>query len=314
MTVTTTAHRDAGCGWWSTDTVRCVDSDPDGDGSRRAGSDSGADQACGTTEHPTILCLHGIGSSSASFAPQLSGLWPAYRVVAWDAPGYGGSPDPPGPPGMAGYAAAAAAVIRRIGHPVHLVGVSWGGVIALEVACRAGDLLRSITVIGASRGSGRDRRAAAAIEERVAALAGAGPQAFAAARAPGLVSPGSPPELVASVARIMAGAVRLPGYAYAAQAMAATDLTGRLGGVGVPALVVWGEHDGVTGRAEGEAIARELPGAVTVSVVGAGHLANQERPAATNAWIASFVDIADRLAHDPAEPGAARPAHQGGTP
>lgn len=44
------------------------------------------------TEGPLLLCLHGIGSSSAAFAPQLEGLAPYARVIAWDAPGYAKSP------------------------------------------------------------------------------------------------------------------------------------------------------------------------------------------------------------------------------
>lgn len=314
MTMTTSAL--VGWGTWSTSAVRCVDTDAVDDGrryvGRRDGSDS-RDVARGVPGRPVIFCLHGIGSSSASFGPQLSGLWPGHRVVAWDAPGYGGSPDPLEPPGMAGYAVAAADVIRRIGRPVHLVGTSWGGVIALEVARTSKDLLRSVIVIGASCGSGRDRRSAAAMEARAAALAEAGPEAFAATRAPGLVSPGAPPELVESVARVMASDVRLRGYTYATQAMAATDLTDSLGAVEVPALVIWGEHDTVTGRPEGEVIARRVTGAVSVSVAGAGHLANQERPDAVNAWIASFIEIADRLSYEPTEVAGSGAVHQGGT-
>ena len=48
-------------------------------------------------EGPALLCLHGVGSSAASFAPQFDDLAGEYRVVAWDAPGYAQSEDPAGP-------------------------------------------------------------------------------------------------------------------------------------------------------------------------------------------------------------------------
>src|SRR5438067_13940226 len=39
---------------------------------------------------PALVCLHGIGSSSASWLFQLESL-AGYRIIPWDAPGYGGS-------------------------------------------------------------------------------------------------------------------------------------------------------------------------------------------------------------------------------
>jgi len=39
---------------------------------------------------PALVLLHGIGSSSASWLFQLESL-AGYRLIAWDAPGYGGS-------------------------------------------------------------------------------------------------------------------------------------------------------------------------------------------------------------------------------
>ncbi|SRR5579884_1603909 len=42
-----------------------------------------------------LVLLHGIGSSARSRRHQLTGLSDAFSVIAWDAPGYGGSDDPP---------------------------------------------------------------------------------------------------------------------------------------------------------------------------------------------------------------------------
>ena len=40
---------------------------------------------------PPLVCLHGIGSGSASWAAQLEALAARFDVIAWDTPGYGGS-------------------------------------------------------------------------------------------------------------------------------------------------------------------------------------------------------------------------------
>ena len=41
---------------------------------------------------PLLLFLHGLGGNRHSFDHQLQALSGSYRCVAWDAPGYGGSP------------------------------------------------------------------------------------------------------------------------------------------------------------------------------------------------------------------------------
>jgi 3-oxoadipate enol-lactonase len=150
----------------------------------------------------TVLCLHGIGSSSRSFAPQLNGFPPRARVVAWDAPGYGLSADPGASLGLEDYVAAIETAIERIGAgPVHLLGVSWGGVLACAFALQHRQLVRGLILADASAGSGVDAGAAASMRERTKQLEEAGPEAFARQRAPKLVSESASPELVEEVAR-----------------------------------------------------------------------------------------------------------------
>ncbi|MFC7307220.1 alpha/beta fold hydrolase [Streptomyces monticola] len=237
------------------------------------------------------MCLHGIGSSSAAFAHQLADLSTVARVVAWDAPGYAASPDPQAAPGLDGYADTAAELIRERGGRAHVIGVSWGGVIALRLAARHPDLVAGLVIADSSRGSGTDQGRAEGMRRRAAELEASGAQEFAAARAPRLLSPDAPDGLVRAVTRTMAASVRLPGYAWAAETMAATDLTPDLARIDVPALVLCGEHDTVTGVEESQRIAGLLPRGVFVILAGAGHLANQEQPAAFNDWVRAQLRI-----------------------
>lgn len=241
---------------------------------------------------PVVACLHGIGSSGASFAGQVAGLSRDHRVVAWDAPGYANSADPAGPPGLSGYVTAAARLIADLA-PVHLVGVSWGGVIGCQLALTHPRLLRSLILIDASRGSGREQAKAAAMRRRGAELAEQGACPLAAQRAPRLLSSAASPALVARVRDNMARSIRLPGYGYAAESMAEADLEARLGEIRVPTLVMCGELDRVTGPVESTAIAAAIPGAAYVPIQGAGHLANQERESLVNAWIRAFVRVTE---------------------
>ncbi|MFD0510810.1 alpha/beta fold hydrolase [Streptomyces aureus] len=141
---------------------------------------------------PLLLCLHGIGSSSAAFAPQLAELSAYVRVVAWDAPGYAKSPDPEGPLDLDGFADAAAELIRERGGRAHVLGVSWGGVIALRLAARHPDLVESLVVADSSAGSGTDPAKAEGMRARAAELAELGPRAFAEGAGRGSCPAGRP--------------------------------------------------------------------------------------------------------------------------
>ncbi|ATL26500.1 alpha/beta fold hydrolase [Streptomyces formicae] len=244
---------------------------------------------------PLLLCLHGIGSSSAAFAPQLAELSAYVRVIAWDAPGYAKSPDPAHPLDLDGFADAAAEVIRAHGTSAHVLGVSWGGVIALRLAARHPELVDSLIVADSSAGSGTDPAKAEGMRRRAAELAELGPREFAERRGPRLLSPDAPPELVRRVVDTMAASVRLPGYAYAAEAMAAADLRAELPAVSAPSLVLCGDQDRVTGVGASQVLAGALHKTAYVIVKDAGHLANQEQPERFDAWVLSHLRITDRL-------------------
>ncbi|MEA5453753.1 alpha/beta fold hydrolase [Sinomonas sp. JGH33] len=245
---------------------------------------------------PTVLCLHGIGSSSAAFRPQIEALGREFRFLAWDAPGYAASADPEAPLDLDAYADAAAAVVReRADHPVHVLGVSWGGVIATRLALRHPDLVRSLILADSSRGSGQSAEQAAAMRSRGDELRRLGPDQFATARGPRLVTPAASAELVDRVVATMRDAVRLPGYAHAVESMAATDHTDDLPRLLVPTLVLCGDGDTVTGVSESQALAGGIRDAVFVTLHDAGHLANQEAPETFNAWLSCFVHIIERL-------------------
>lgn len=246
---------------------------------------------------PAVLMLHGIGGSADSFTPQFAELAGSLRLIAWDAPGYGRSEDPQRPLDLDDYADAAAEVIREhCGEAgAHVFGMSWGGVIATRLTLRHPDLIRSLLLGSSTVGSGTTPAIADAMRSRAAELARSGPAAFAAQRAPRLLSSSAPTELVERATAIMAESIRLPGYGYAAESMAATDHSPDLPKIDIPTLVLCGDEDTVTGTPASQALAGGIPGAVFVTIHGAGHLANQERPEAFNAWTESFIQITERL-------------------
>src|SRR5215471_18937169 len=83
---------------------------------------------------PPLVLLHGIGSNSRSWSRQLATLSTDFKVVAWDAPGYGRSSDPPSiAPSMRFYAESLRGLLETLDlRKIFLLGHSTGGVIAQE--------------------------------------------------------------------------------------------------------------------------------------------------------------------------------------
>ena len=247
-------------------------------------------------EGQAIVFLHGIGSSRHSFNRQLDYFTSKYLCICPDAPGYGDSADPAKPlANMDDFAAIYEAALKQYA-PVVLVGVSFGGVLAARIASRSQIDVSALVLADSSRGSGVDPQRSAAMNERMAALRNDGNEAFAAARAPRLLSPAAEPSLVATVAANMASAIRLPGYGYAAAAMASTDNTSQLAQIHCPTLVLVGEHDMICPPSESQKLAALIPGASYCELPGAGHLSNQEVPNQFNQAIETF--LAEHLTAD----------------
>lgn len=239
-----------------------------------------------------VLLLHGIGGSSESFTDHLTAWSGRHQVFAWDAPGYGESRDPADTIGMSGYADVVAGVLDGLGlSSVHLVGVSWGGVIATRAALLHPDRVRSLVLADSTRGSGTSPESAARMRARVGELSRLGAAEFARRRGPRLTAPGADPAVTRRVASIMSG-LRIPGYTAAVRSMADTDHGDALAHISVPTLVVVGEYDRVTGVPESHLLAAGIPGA-RLKIVPGGHAAHQEHPEPFSRAVLPFLSSVD---------------------
>jgi 3-oxoadipate enol-lactonase len=240
--------------------------------------------------HPEkLLLLHGIGSNSRSFAAQLADLGDAFDVVAWDAPGYGASSDPAADFSMADFAAAAAALLDALGwQSAHVLGHSFGGVIAQMLYGRQPARVRSLILADTNAGSGSMPDASERTQRRLRDLERLDPRGLAERRAPALLTPHAPAELVQTLIDIMSE-VRPMGYAAAARAMGATDLRDQLRGIRVPSLVLHGERDTVIPPNIAMELATAIPSAKLVLLPGAGHASNQQAPEAYNRAVREFI-------------------------
>jgi pimeloyl-ACP methyl ester carboxylesterase len=99
-----------------------------------------------------VLMLHGgISDSEMLLDPLEPALGERFRILAFDRRGHGRTADSDGPFHYDDMATESIAAIEKlIGGPAHLVGWSDGGNVALLVALRRPDLVRSLVLVGAN--------------------------------------------------------------------------------------------------------------------------------------------------------------------
>jgi len=273
-----------------------------------------------------VALLHGFAGSGRDLAPLVEALATRHRVLAIDLVGHGRSEAPrrDAPYAMERCVAQVAGVLEATGAvPAHLFGYSMGGRVALGVAARRPDVVRSLALLGASAGlekpeeRDRRRRDDAALARRiekdgVAAFARAwGEQPLFASQRTRL-SPAARDALharrLANRAHGLAGALR--GMGTGEQA----PLHDALPGIDVPVWIGHGADD-----AKFAAIARELaariPRAECCAVPAAGHAAHLENPDAVLRALEDFLArAAGGRAPFTAGPYATRPpSERGGT-
>ncbi|MET9270747.1 alpha/beta hydrolase [Kribbella sp. NPDC003557] len=241
---------------------------------------------------PALVLLHGGWSDGRAWRPQLAGLADRFDVIAWDAPGCGGSDDPPGEMTMADYADDLAALLAVLGvESADLCGLSFGGGLALAVWERHPRLVRSLILAGAYagwKGSLPPDEAAARIR-RVRAEVDRPPEEWLDGYLPTFFDGPVPPGTLELVRTMMLES-RRAGMLPMLSAFAESDLNAVLPTIAVPTLLLWGENDQ---RAPVGTVAAALrsaiPGAELVVLPAVGHETNLQAPEAFNAEVRRFL-------------------------
>lgn len=243
---------------------------------------------------PPLVLLHGIGSAAASFRYQLAGLSGQFRVIAWDAPGYGAStPLTSQHPDASPYAAALDAWLGALGiDRCHLVGHSLGTLIAARFAAEQPKRAVSLTLASIATGHGRllplERQRLLA--RRLDDLAGLGAHGMAAKRGPRLLGPEATEAMRRMVVEIMAR-IRPEGYAPAAHMLSIGDIAADLARLPsrLPVQIIVGDADVITPPAVCLEIAAGCRAAPVRIIPGAGHALYLEKPQEFNRLLADFV-------------------------
>jgi pimeloyl-ACP methyl ester carboxylesterase len=240
---------------------------------------------------PAVVMLHGyIGDGPATWRDQLDRLADVCTVVAWDAPGAGASSDPPEPFGMADYADCLAGFVDAIGlDRPHLVGLSFGGALAIEFVRRHPGVARSLVIVSGYAGwagslpadVGRQRLAQALTISELT------PAEFVDLLLPTMFAV---PPAPAAVERFTDSVRAFHPRGFRAMARAsAEDLRPALPTIDVPTLLVYGDRDVRAPLAVAEHLHASIAGSTLTVLPGLGHVCNLEAPEPFNevlrAWL-----------------------------
>lgn len=237
-----------------------------------------------------VLLLHGLGSSSRDWRFQVPAFEPWHRLLLVDLPGHGATARPARGVTVTSMARAVEGLLAAVEEvPLHVVGLSLGGCVALELALNAPGRVRSLTLVNSfarlPRPSGPHARRLLVR----ALLLGTAPMSLVAAH----VARGLFPHAHQDDLRRMAAASlqRTSRRAYVAGALALVrfDARARLGAVRGPALVVTGADDQTVPPPVQAALAGGIPGARHEVVPDSGHLTPADQPTVFNRLVLEFL-------------------------
>ena len=244
-----------------------------GSGARMSGSGPSRVSGSGPSgSGPSVVLIHGAGGNASTWVPTLA-AWSGLDLWCPSLPGRGHGC----PVATVGEAAAwlgsflaAAGLVRPI-----VVGHSFGGAIALELALDQPDALAAVVMVS----SGARLRVAPAILEAAAAATPKHPLSTRFA-----FGPATDDGLIRAYDRL---AARTPPEAALAdwRACDGFDRLTSLAALRCRALVVYGDADVLTPSKYQRLLVNALPDADCVEVSGAGHMLPWERPGALAAAV-----------------------------
>ncbi len=227
---------------------------------------------------PPVLLIQGVGLHGDGWRPQVDALAERYRLLTFDNRGVGRS-QPAGEISVERMARDALALMDAQGwDSAHVAGHSLGGPVALEMALRAPERVRSLALLCTFARGGDAARSLRMMWIGLRTQVGTRRM-----RRHAFLEIILPPELLAGADRDALAAELVPLFGHdlgdsepvtrrQLAAMRAYDAAPRLGQLaGIPTLVVSAEHDPIAPPALGRALAAGIPGARHVEIARASH-------------------------------------------
>jgi 3-oxoadipate enol-lactonase len=236
-----------------------------------------------------IVFIHGLGSSACDWEMQVPVFSKQYQVVTFDLRGHGKSGKPRGPYSISLFSTDTAELITGLGlAPTHVVGISLGGMIALQLAVSAPDLVKSLTVVNAGpEFVVRTAKEYLQVLQRQVIVRLLGMRRMGEVLSKRLFpKPGQQELRQLFVERWAANDPRA--YRDAMQAIVGWSVTDHLNSIQCPTLVIAADQD-YTPVATKEAYVARMPHAELVVISDSRHATPVERPEEFNEVLAAFL-------------------------
>jgi pimeloyl-ACP methyl ester carboxylesterase len=260
-----------------------------------------------------ILMLHGLGDDADTWRHFIPPLANQFSIVAPDLPGFGRSRARKGVRNIAGLAAHLLDLMTQLGYPYfHVFGSSLGAAVAQWMALTVPSRVASLVLLD---GYLRYRSGKVRLKTRLYLLPGIGEWLYTWSRrdsgeAFDLLKPyysdldGMPVEDLVFIKRRLqerqaASTAQRGPYLRLLRGSARwlarerSWIHARLEGLSVPVLVLWGADDRIVAQEGARDLVKRVPNGRLVDVEGAGHLPQQEQPAACLEIIRAFFSEMD---------------------
>ena len=236
---------------------------------------------------PAVLLVHSLGANSYMWRPVMAELGKRYRCIAIDCRGHGMT-SYKGTFTVADVAADLNAALDQLGvKRVHLIGISMGGPILLEMyAARPGRVASLVLADGFydNRATSADRLAQTETQ-----LHGKTMLEFGREYAKSRLQPATPEADYEALAQAVS-MVRPKTYMDTLRAISTVGFQGLLAAISVPTLIVYGDKESPPLIEQGKRMAETIPGSRLEVIAGAGHLSSIDQPTRFTELVGGFLD------------------------
>jgi 3-oxoadipate enol-lactonase len=246
-------------------------------------------EIAGGSSLPALLFSHCLGADLSIWEPQFRALSTEFRIIRYDTLGHGQSAVPRKPYTIEKLGRQALALLDALAiERTSFCGISMGGLIGQWLALQAPDRIQKLILVDTAARIGNREGWNTRIEDVlkdgiIPIIPGALQRWFTSG------FHAANPEIVART-KAMLEIVNVEGYTNCCAALRDADFRADIHSIGIPTLVITGQHDPVTPPEDGRFLAENIAGARYIELP-AAHLSNVEAASEFNSALLAFLKL-----------------------